>query len=213
MVEMVETAAILNQATQRSLVILDEIGRGTSTYDGVSLAWACVEHLHHVNRCRGLFATHYHELTALAHNLERVHNVHVAVKEWRDEVIFLHKIAKGAADRSYGIQVAKLAGVPQRVLKRAKDILQSLESRRDEGQLIASAPDPSLLVKDLPLFALSSTAQKQNDKSDHRKDKFDNDILVQLHKQLDALDTDALTPKQALDMLYSFKSKIERLHS
>jgi DNA mismatch repair protein MutS len=205
MVEMVETAAILNQATQKSLVILDEIGRGTSTYDGVSLAWACLEHLHNVNRCRGLFATHYHELTALAHNLERVANVHVQVKEWRDDVIFLHKIGKGAADRSYGIQVARLAGVPDGVLKRARTILHNLENRRNQGQFLASAPDPLALLEELPLFALSSTPETKPDQQEQ-----ENHILLQLHQELDELDTDSLTPKQALDMLYHFKNKIVR---
>ena len=119
MVEMVETAAILNQATPRSFVILDEIGRGTATFDGLSIAWAAVEHLHEVNRCRALFATHYHELTALADTLPTLANATVEVKEWRDEIVFLHEVAPGAADRSYGIQVAKLAGLPAAVLARA----------------------------------------------------------------------------------------------
>ena len=114
MVEMVETAAILNQATERSLVILDEIGRGTATFDGLSIAWAAIEHLHETNRCRALFATHFHELTALAAKLPRLHNVTVRVKEWQGDVVFLHEVVPGAADRSYGIQVAKLAGLPAR---------------------------------------------------------------------------------------------------
>ena len=116
MVEMVETAAILNQAGPRALVILDEIGRGTATFDGLSIAWAAIEHLHEVNRSRALFATHYHELTALAERLPRLRNVTVRVKEWKGDVIFLHEIAPGAADRSYGIQVAKLAGLPASVV-------------------------------------------------------------------------------------------------
>ena len=113
MVEMVETAAILNQAGARSLVILDEIGRGTATFDGLSIAWATVEHLHDINKCRALFATHFHELTALSARLNRLHNVTVKVKEWKGDVVFLHEVAPGAADRSYGIQVAKLAGLPR----------------------------------------------------------------------------------------------------
>ena len=112
MVEMVETAAILNQAGPRSLVILDEIGRGTATFDGLSIAWATVEHLHDVNQCRALFATHFHELTALAARLDRLHNATVRVKEWQGDVVFLHEVVPGSADRSYGIQVAKLAGLP-----------------------------------------------------------------------------------------------------
>jgi DNA mismatch repair protein MutS len=127
MVEMTETARILNTATPRSLVILDEIGRGTSTYDGISLAWAIVEHLHDTVGCRTLFATHYHELTDLAQTLPGVRNLNVAVKEWQDHVVFLHKIVPGAADKSYGIHVARLAGVPPQVNERAKQILARLE--------------------------------------------------------------------------------------
>src|SRR4030095_14790796 len=128
MVEMTETARILNTATPRSLVILDEIGRGTSTYDGISLAWAIVEHLHDAVGCRTLFATHYHELTDLAQSLSGVRNLNVAVKEWQDHVVFLHKIVPGAADKSYGIHVARLAGVPRAVNERAKQILAQLEA-------------------------------------------------------------------------------------
>src|SRR4051794_35887082 len=128
MVEMVETAAILNQASERSLVILDEIGRGTATFDGLSIAWAAIEHLHEKNRCRTLFATHFHELTALAARLDRLTNVTVRVKEWQGEVVFLHEVVAGAADRSYGIQVAKLAGLPAAVIERAKIILAELEA-------------------------------------------------------------------------------------
>ena len=134
MVEMVETAAILNQAGERALVILDEIGRGTATFDGLSIAWAAVEHLHENNRCRALFATHYHELTALAGKLPRLHNVTMRVKEWEGDVVFLHEVAPGAADRSYGIQVARLAGLPAAVVQRAKDVLHQLENRRNVRQ-------------------------------------------------------------------------------
>ena len=125
MVEMVETAGILNLAGPRSLVILDEIGRGTATYDGLSLAWAVVEHLHEVNRCRGLFATHFHELTALAAKLPRLACHTLRVKEWRGDVVFLHEVAAGTADRSYGIHVARLAGLPEAVLRRAEAVLQA----------------------------------------------------------------------------------------
>src|SRR5206468_565309 len=136
MVEMTETARILNTATARSLVILDEIGRGTSTYDGISLAWAIVEHLHDNLGCRTLFATHYHELTDLAQTLPGVRNLNVAVKEWEDHVVFLHKIVPGAADKSYGIHVARLAGVPRSVNERAKQILSQLEAEHlgDNGR-------------------------------------------------------------------------------
>jgi DNA mismatch repair protein MutS len=134
MVEMTETARILNTATDRSLVILDEIGRGTSTYDGVSLAWAAVEFLHDQVGCRTLFATHYHELTDLTQSLAQLRNLNVAVREWQDNVVFLHKIIDGPADKSYGIHVARLAGVPREVLERAKQILSQLEQEHlDEG--------------------------------------------------------------------------------
>ncbi len=127
MVEMSETANILNNATPRSLVILDEIGRGTSTFDGLSLAWSIVEHLHNQVGAKTLFATHYHELTELAGRLPRLKNFNVAVREWNDQVVFLHKIVAGGADKSYGIQVARLAGVPKPVIDRAKVILRNLE--------------------------------------------------------------------------------------
>jgi DNA mismatch repair protein MutS len=146
MVEMVETAAILNQAGERALVILDEIGRGTATFDGLSIAWATVEHLHDVNKCRTLFATHFHELTALAGRLDRLHNATVLVKEWQGDVVFLHEVVAGAADRSYGIQVARLAGLPPSVIERAKLVLAKLE------QEDRAAPKG---FEDLPLFCLS----------------------------------------------------------
>ena len=133
MVEMVETAAILNQADDRALVILDEIGRGTATYDGLSIAWATLEHLHETNKSRALFATHYHELTALAARLDGVENATVAVREWEREVVFLHEVRKGAADRSYGVQVAQLAGLPTSVVNRARVILDMLEQGERDG--------------------------------------------------------------------------------
>ncbi len=147
MVEMVETAGILNQATPRSLVILDEIGRGTATYDGLSIAWAVVEYLHEISKCRALFATHYHELTALAGRLPEVASVSMEVREWKDEIVFLHKVRPGAADRSYGIQVAKLAGLPAPVTKRAAEVLKLLE--KTGGKPATGAA----LIEDLPLFA------------------------------------------------------------
>ena len=127
MVEMSETANILNNATQHSLVILDEIGRGTSTFDGLSLAWSIVEHLHNQVGAKTLFATHYHELTELTGKLKRLKNYNVAVREWNDQIVFLHKIVEGGTDKSYGIQVARLAGVPKEVIERAKVILRNLE--------------------------------------------------------------------------------------
>ncbi len=151
MVEMVETAAILNQASPRSLVILDEIGRGTATFDGLSIAWATVEYLHDILKARALFATHYHELTALSRRLEGVANVTIDVREWHDEIVFLHKVKPGAADRSYGIQVAKLAGLPAAVVARAREVLGVLEktdSRKNAGKGG---------LDELPLFAVSRT--------------------------------------------------------
>ena len=158
MVEMVETAAILNQASERALVILDEIGRGTATFDGLSIAWAAIEHLHETNRCRALFATHFHELTALSAKLARLHNATVRVKEWHGDVVFLHEVVAGAADRSYGIQVAKLAGLPAAVIERAKLVLAQLESQD------RTSPARTL-IDDLPLFAATraAPAPKQRD--------------------------------------------------
>ena len=151
MVEMVETAAILNQAGERALVILDEIGRGTATFDGLSIAWATIEHLHESNRCRALFATHFHEMTALAAKLQALHNATMRVKEWQGDVVFLHEVVAGAADRSYGIQVAKLAGLPPSVIERAKLVLAQIEAE--------DRTSPARrLIDDLPLFAAARPA-------------------------------------------------------
>ncbi len=188
MVEMVETAAILNQATARSLVILDEIGRGTATFDGLSIAWAAVEHLHEVNHCRALFATHFHELTALTKRLERLSNVTMRVTDWQGDVVFLHEVIAGAADRSYGIQVAKLAGLPASVLERARHILAELE--RSERQ----AP-VQRMVDDLPLFA-SLAARAPEPKNDT------------LRLSLSALHPDDMSPKEALEALYRLKTMV-----
>jgi DNA mismatch repair protein MutS len=188
MVEMVETAGILNQATDRSLVILDEIGRGTATFDGLSIAWATVEFLHEVSKCRALFATHYHELTALAGRLIDVGNVTMEVKEWHDEIVFLHKVRPGAADRSYGIQVAKLAGLPATVVERAREVLDLLEKndRRETGSGKA--------LDDLPLFAAArpkSIAPKSGPSP--------------IEDALGKINPDELTPKAALEALYALK--------
>ncbi|MFT0859585.1 DNA mismatch repair protein MutS [Ancylobacter sp. G4_0304] len=194
MVEMVETAAILNQATDRSLVILDEIGRGTATFDGLSIAWASLEHLHEVNRCRGLFATHFHELTALSQRLDRLVNATVKVKEWEGEVIFLHEVVPGAADRSYGIQVAKLAGLPPMVVARAKAVLTELESAD------RAAPAQRIL-DDLPLFAALNrvpAAQAPAAKADP--------VAAAVKGALDAIDPDEMTPREALEALYRLKA-------
>lgn len=188
MVEMVETAAILNQAGDRALVILDEIGRGTATYDGLSIAWATLEHLHGVNKCRALFATHYHEMTGLAGQLAGVENATVAVKEWDGEVIFLHEVNRGAADRSYGVQVAKLAGLPASVVARARTILETLESGERSGGNPAKA-----LLEDLPLFASAPPPAPPAPKPDP------------VAARLADIAPDALSPREALDLLYELK--------
>jgi DNA mismatch repair protein MutS len=188
MVEMVETASILNQASGRSFVVLDEIGRGTATFDGLSIAWAALEYLHEVNRARVLFATHYHELTALADKLDGAANATVEVKEWRDEIVFLYRVVMGAADRSYGIHVAKLAGLPPPVLTRANEVLSALE--KADGR-----PKPSALADDLPLF---QAARGQGSPEADR--------ATALEGALAALSPDAMTPKQALEALYRLKA-------
>ncbi|MEM9582314.1 MAG: DNA mismatch repair protein MutS [Pseudomonadota bacterium] len=188
MVEMVETAAILNQADDRALVILDEIGRGTATYDGLSIAWATLEHLHDVNTCRALFATHYHELTALASKLDGVDCATVAVKEWEGDVIFLHEVRKGAADRSYGVQVAKLAGLPEAVVERARVVLDALEKGEREG-----AVHPKALIDDLPLFSATPTPPPPKQKAS------------QVDARLESILPDELTPREALQLLYELK--------
>ncbi|HEX4570793.1 MAG TPA: DNA mismatch repair protein MutS [Dongiaceae bacterium] len=183
MVEMVETAAILNQAGPRSLVILDEIGRGTATFDGLSIAWATLEHLHEVNRCRALFATHYHELVALAARLPGLSPHAMRVKEWQGDVVFLHEVAPGAADRSYGIHVAKLAGLPAAAVARAEQVLATLEKGEQASAL-------TRLADDLPLFAARLP--------EARKPSAAEDALA-------ALDPDGMTPKQALEELYRLR--------
>jgi DNA mismatch repair protein MutS len=187
MVEMVETAAILNQADDRALVILDEIGRGTATYDGLSIAWAVLEHLHEINGCRALFATHYHEMTALAGNLERIDNATVRVKEWDGDVIFLHEVTQGAADRSYGVQVAKLAGLPDAVTARARDILSKLESG-------ASETGKTQIIDDLPLFSAAPPPPQPKA------------APSEVEARLKEILPDELSPKDALALIYEMKS-------
>jgi DNA mismatch repair protein MutS len=189
MVEMVETAAILNQAGERSLVILDEIGRGTATFDGLSIAWATIEHLHETNRCRALFATHFHELTALAAKLPRMFNATVRVKEWQGDVVFLHEVVPGAADRSYGIQVAKLAGLPPAVIERAKLVLAKLEAEDR-----ASPRD----FDELPLFAATPRPTSP------RAVATAADSII---SALAALNPDEMSPREALEALYALKLK------
>ncbi|MGA7267051.1 MAG: DNA mismatch repair protein MutS, partial [Aestuariivirga sp.] len=191
MVEMVETAAILNQATDRSFVILDEIGRGTATFDGLSIAWATIETLHDVTRCRALFATHYHELTALSGRLGQLANATVRVREWQGDVVFLHEVVPGVADRSYGIQVARLAGLPQPVIERASEILERLEQ---DGQARA----PKALIDDLPLFSASRSQQRA------AAPQGPSDI----EKKLAALSPDELSPREALALLYELKAAL-----
>ena len=184
MVEMVETATILNQATNRSLVILDEIGRGTSTYDGLSIAWACLEYLHEANKCRALFATHYHELTGLTQTLPQLACYTMRVKEWKDSIIFLHEVAAGTADRSYGIHVAKLAGLPATVISRAEDVLKTIEGQKN-GKPLRSSP------ADLPLFSAAPAPQQPKSSA--------------VEEALKEIDPDTLSPKDALEALYRLK--------
>jgi DNA mismatch repair protein MutS len=186
MVEMVETAIILNQATERSLVILDEIGRGTATYDGLSIAWACVENLHEVNKSRALFATHYHELTKLTDRLSRLKCYSLKVKEWKGEIIFMHSVIEGSADRSYGIHVAKLAGLPNAVILRAQKILEMIESSDASGNL-------SNLAEDLPLFSSVNEAETTSEESE-------------AVKKLNQINPDELSPREALELLYELKA-------
>jgi len=190
MVEMVETAAILNRANDRSLVILDEIGRGTATFDGLSIAWAAIEHLHDVNLCRSLFATHYHELTVLAHKLPRLSTHAMRIKEWKGDIVFLHEVVAGAADRSYGIAVAKLAGLPPPVIRRANEILKALEAS-EQGSAVARLAD------DLPLFAATMSDTDDAAAADEGS---------ALAAALEEIAPDDLTPREALEALYRLKA-------
>jgi len=185
MVEMIETAAILSQASERSFVILDEVGRGTSTYDGLAIAWAVLEAIHETNRCRCLFATHYHELTRLAGRLDALSLHHVRAKEYKGDLVLLHELASGAADKSYGLAVARLAGLPKPVLARAKDVLARLEKGREKTGGIAAGLD------DLPLFAAATEREAE--------------APDPLREALAAIDADALSPRDALEALYRLK--------
>jgi DNA mismatch repair protein MutS len=182
MVEMIETAAILNQATPHSIVILDEVGRGTSTWDGLAIAWAVVEHLHEVNKCRAIFATHYHELTTLADTLKACTNASLKAQEWGGDLVFLHEVKPGPADRSYGVQVAKLAGLPSAAVRRAEAVLKRLEAKEGSAKRL----------EDLPLFAATAPPPELRETSEAEK------ILAEL-------DPDALTPKEALELVYRLK--------
>lgn len=187
MVEMVETATILNQATDRSLVILDEIGRGTATFDGLSIAWACVEQLHEVNKSRALFATHYHELTSLQERLSSLTCYSLQVKEWEGDIVFTHHVARGTADKSYGIHVAKLAGLPANVIGRAETILSTLTSGKTSKNLKA-------MNDDLPLFEMQAPAPAKPSAIEER---------------LKAIDPDNLSPREALEALYALKTALK----
>jgi DNA mismatch repair protein MutS len=188
MVEMTETARILNTATKSSLIILDEIGRGTSTYDGVSLAWAIIEYIHEEVRARTLFATHYHELTSLESQLERLSNLNVAVKEFDDEVVFLHKIVAGSADKSYGIHVARLAGVPRGVNRRAKEILADLEASHGVQTVpIMGSAEETLNGTQMSLFGYE-----------------EHPLLDKVREQ----DLNNLTPMTALELLQAWQQSL-----
>jgi len=190
MVEMVETAAILNQADERSFVILDEIGRGTATFDGLSIAWSVVEYLHEVNHCRSLFATHYHELTTLSTKLKKLSLHCMKVKEWNDEIIFMHEVISGSADRSYGIHVGKLAGLPKAVLERSEQVLSQLETGEQSSAV-------TKLAEDLPLFAFNTVKETVIEKADS-----------EVEKKLEEISPDDLSPREALEVLYSLKNLI-----
>jgi DNA mismatch repair protein MutS len=185
MTEMVETAAILNQAGPRALVVLDEIGRGTATFDGLAIAWAVAEHLHEANVCRAVFATHYHELTRLADKLDAGANAHLRAKEWKGDLVFLHEVAPGAADRSYGIQVAKLAGLPKSAVERARAVLGRLEANGGATKVE--------IADELPLFA----------------QVMEDNAPTALEQALSAINPDHLTPKQALEALYEIKRLLD----
>ncbi len=193
MVEMVETASILNQSSERALVILDEIGRGTATFDGLSIAWATVEHLHDINKCRGLFATHYHELTALSEKLSALSNHSMKVREWQGDVIFLHEVGAGSADRSYGIQVAKLAGLPKAVISRAETVLTHLQEKDQKA-------GTSKLVDDLPLFANVVEKIEKEEISQ---------APSQIEERLKEYNLDDMSPREAQALLYQLKELID----
>jgi DNA mismatch repair protein MutS len=189
MVEMIETATILNEATERSLVILDEIGRGTATFDGLSIAWATLENLHEVNRCRSLFATHFHELTSLTARLDALVCHSMKVTEWEGDVVFLHEVIAGAADQSYGVHVAKLAGLPPIVVARAQEVLRILEQGEQSGAL-------AQLADDLPLFSAAVAPPAEAA------------VASAIEDVLSEINPDELSPRDALEILYQLKGLI-----
>jgi len=194
MVEMIETAAILNQSTEKSLVILDEIGRGTATWDGLAIAWACLEHLHNKNRCRTLFATHYHELTGLHSQLNRLEVYAMQVREWKSDIVFLHQVAAGAADKSYGVHVAKLAGLPSAVIHRAAALVQQLEAKSQDNNS----------AEMLPLFDMTKSESTTCLPTDQTT------VSKRLAEMLDDLEPDACSPREALSLLYELKAEHDK---
>ena len=194
MVEMVETAAILNQSTEKSLVILDEIGRGTATWDGLAIAWACLEHLHNQNCCRTLFATHYHELTSLQSQLNRLQIYAMQVKEWKGDIVFLHQVAAGAADKSYGVHVAKLAGLPSAVIHRAAALVQQLETLSQDNNTADM----------LPLFDMLQSESTTPTPAGQVT------VSERLGEMLDELEPDAFSPRKALSLLYELKAEYDK---
>jgi DNA mismatch repair protein MutS len=191
MVEMVETATILNLSTPRSLVILDEIGRGTATFDGLSIAWACVEHIHETVKCRALFATHYHELTSLTSKLPALSCHSMQVQEWKGDIVFMHSVKPGAADRSYGIHVAKLAGLPDAVIHRAQEVLELLQKSEKSGNLAKLADDLPLFTAARPLPAAAAQPSA-------------------IEERLKEISPDNLSPREALELLYQLKGMMAR---
>ncbi|MEC8622313.1 MAG: DNA mismatch repair protein MutS, partial [Pseudomonadota bacterium] len=187
MMEMIETSTILNQATKNSLIILDEIGRGTATFDGLSIAWAVLEHIHNITECRAIFATHYHELTALMGQLSALECHAMRVKEWKQEVVFLHEVISGCSDRSYGIHVGKLAGLPTSVVNRAQEVLAVLESHPQANSL-------TKLNKELPLFDQNAEKKRLETKKN-----------IEVEEILSSTEPDLLTPLEALELVYRIR--------
>ena len=210
MVEMNETANILNNATDRSLIILDEIGRGTSTFDGISIAWAVAEHIHTRLRARTLFATHYHELTELALTMDRVKNCTVAIKEWNDQIVFLRRVVEGGADKSYGIQVARLAGLPASVIDRAKEVLANLEQAEfnELGEPVAASHLPGTGAGGGPKAPGNGKDGEGADAPQPQLGLFATEAGL-LFKEIADLNLDAMTPLDAMNKLHELKKKVE----
>jgi DNA mismatch repair protein MutS len=206
MVEMNETANILNNATDRSLIILDEIGRGTSTFDGISIAWAVAEYIHTKLRARTLFATHYHELTELALTMDRVKNYTVAIKEWNDQIIFLRRVVEGGADKSYGIQVARLAGLPQAVIQRAKEVLANLE-KAEFNELGEPVAAHKIGREEGRKVGRETAESDQNASQEPQLGLFASQAGL-LFKEISDLDLDAMTPLDAMNKLHELKKKV-----